>query len=169
VQTLVRVEPNGRPLALAGDALLCGFYVNELLLRLLGRQDPHEALFLFYQVALSELACGNDLGTTLRRFELRLLAEIGYGPVLDREAHGERPVDAEQRYVYTEEGGLMRAAAPESEDTISGRTLLRLVTGAPLAGAEAREARLLARRLLAPHLGDRPLRSRTLFGARGKR
>lgn len=165
VRTMVRVEPAGRPLALTGDALYCGFYVNELLMRLLGRQDPHEVLFVFYQAVLQELA-GGDLDTPLRRFELRLLAELGYQAVLDRVADGRDPVHPAHMYVYRDEQGLLPAVAGACDDTISGETLRRLVAGERLVGRQVREARSLTRRLLAPHLGERPLRSRSLFPGR---
>jgi DNA repair protein RecO (recombination protein O) len=166
VRTLIRLEPAGRPVALRGDALYCGFYVNELLMRLLGRQDPHEVLFVFYQAVLEELAEGTDVGSALRRFELRLLAELGYQAVLDREANGAAPVCPERMYVYRSEQGLVPAVAGCSDAAISGETLRRLVAGEPLSGQHARDARSLTRRLLAPHLGERPLRSRALFTAR---
>ena len=169
VQTLLRVEPAGRPVALAGDALYCGFYVNELLMRVLGRQDPHERLFLFYQRVLDELTGGADLDAPLRRFELRLLAELGYGPELDREAVGDQPVRPDRHYVYSNEQGLMQARSPDSNGAVSGATLLRLTGGEALTGVHAREARALMRRLLAPYLGERPLRSRALFADRRRR
>jgi DNA repair protein RecO (recombination protein O) len=166
VRTLVRVEPAGRPLALCGDALFCGFYVNELLTRLVGRQDPHEVLFVFYQLVLEELASGNDIDTPLRRFELRLLAELGYQSVLDREADGGAPVRPDRHYVYSSELGLLPADSSGAQGAISGETLRRLTGGEPLTGIHVREARALTRRLLAPHLGERPLQSRALFAAR---
>lgn len=166
VRTLVRVEPAGRPIALQGDGLYCGFYVNELLMRLLGRQDPHEVLFVFYRAVLEDLAVGPGLDAPLRRFELRLLAELGYQPVLDREANGRLPVRSDRVYCYRDEQGLVPVVASGADGAISGETLLRLAAGEALVGAQIREARSLTRRLLAPHLGDRPLQSRDLFAAR---
>ena len=166
VRTLVRVEPAGRPLGLHGDALYCGFYVNELLMRLLGRQDPHEILFVFYQAVLEELAAGADVDTPLRRFELRLLAELGYQPMLDRETNGGAPVQPHHHYIYSSEQGLLPAGPVRTDGAISGETLRRLTDGEPLSGLHAREARALTRLLLAPHLGERPLHSRALFAAR---
>lgn len=166
VRTLVRVEPAGRPVGLRGDALYCGFYVNELLTRLLGRQDPHEILFVFYQAVLEELAGGTDVDTPLRRFELRLLAELGYQAVLDREADAGAPVRPDRHYVYNSEQGLLPAGPLRTDGVISGETLRRLTDDEPLSGLHAREARALTRLLLAPHLGERPLHSRALFAAR---
>lgn len=163
VKTLLRSEPAGAAIALPGKVLYCGLYLNELLVRLLRRGDPHEALFAFYHAALTSLAAGEDLQTVLRRFELWLLREIGYAVVLDREAGSGRPVSPERFYVYEHESGLRAAGTGEGQQTVSGETLLHLAAGKPLDGPTAQEAKLLTRRLLAPYLGERPLKSRELF------
>lgn len=163
VKTLVRSEPAGPAVDLPRKALFCGFYLNELLVRLLGRRDPHEDLFAFYHAALTSLTRGEDPQTTLRQFELRLLHEIGYSVVLDREAESGRPVSPGERYVYEPESGLRAAGASDGQQAICGETLLLLLAGEPLPGPLAREAKTFTRGLLAPHLGGRPLKSRELF------
>jgi DNA repair protein RecO (recombination protein O) len=167
VKTLLKVEPAGSAIELSGKALFCGFYLNELLVRLIGRGDPHEALFAFYHSALIALAAGEDLELALRQFELRLLHEIGYSVVLDLEAGNCRPVAPDRRYVYEQESGLREAGTEDGPRSVSGETLLRLAGGEPLRGPMAREARALTRRLLAPYLGNRPLKSRDLFRRSG--
>jgi DNA repair protein RecO (recombination protein O) len=163
VGTLTRAEAAGTPLALAGDALYCGFYLNELLLRLLGRQDAHQALFVFYQQALDGLSRGEStLPAVLRRFELRLLAELGWELVLSRDAEG-RPVAPEGWYLFQPERGLLPTWSADPSTAIRGSTLLGLDGDRPLDSAAAREARGLLRAALAPHLGGRPLKSRELF------
>jgi len=162
VKTLVRSEPAGRSFELAGDALFCGFYLNELLMRMLGRGDPNQHLFAFYHSALTDLATGANLERVLRQFELRLLQELGYAGSLDRDAGGQ-PVSAGRRYYYLPDVGLREAGAEELGEGISGSALLALAAGDALTGESAREARALMRRLLAPHLGERPLKSRELF------
>jgi DNA repair protein RecO (recombination protein O) len=169
VFTLARAEAAGRPLALRGDALYCGFYVNELLIRLLGRQDPHEALFVYYQIVLEALAAGDELESPLRQFELRLLGELGYEVVLDRAGNSDILIDRDAYYVYSPEGGLTVALSATTPGAIRGETLRLLADAAPLPAANAREARTFMRRLLAPHLGERPLKSRALFAARRTR
>jgi DNA repair protein RecO (recombination protein O) len=169
VRTLTSAEAAGTPPALRGQALFCGLYLNELLTRLLERGDPHPALFAFYHAALQDLAGGAHLETGLRQFELRLLGELGYGPLLDQAAEG--PIRAEERYCCVPGQPPRRVQAGEGEaQTLHGATLLALVAGETLGEAwMAREARDLLRRLLAPHLGTRPLKSRELFRqARGK-
>ncbi len=163
VRTLTRIEAAGRPFELPGRALPCGLYLNELLVRLLARNDPHEALFAFYHAALSAMASGTDLDWTLRQFELRLLGELGYAPPLDREAQGDRPVDPACVYVIDPGHPPRLAGEGDSETLVSGATLLALARGAPLDPSQRREARTLLRRLLEPHLGPKPLKSRALF------
>ncbi|WP_058554589.1 DNA repair protein RecO [Thiohalocapsa sp. ML1] len=165
VGTLTRAEPAGRPLPLAGDALYCGFYVNELLLRLVARHDADEIIFAAYQRALTELAGGGEADTPLRRFELTLLGQLGYRPPLDRDADTGRPIAADVRYVVEPERGPILDGM-DHPDALSGATLLALEAGTRLPPGAAREARRLLRRLLAPHLGERPLQSRALFAAR---
>lgn len=163
VRTLTRSECAGHPLPLQGRALLGGFYLNELLVRLLARHDSHDPLFVYYQDALARLADGSDLETLLRQFELRLLAELGYGPTLDRESGGREPVRAERTYIYEAEQGLRRAAIRELSPVLSGETLLALTRGDPLGVTQKREARILLRGILTQYLGHRPLKSRELY------
>jgi DNA repair protein RecO (recombination protein O) len=164
VRTLHRVEAAGPAPVLAGKVLICGFYLNELLVRLLGRDDPHESLFTHYRDALGRLVGDEDFEGVLRRFELQLLAEIGYALLLDREADSGLPVRRGRRYRYEPEHGPVALAPSEHEPfAIAGETLLRLAADQILVGQGAREARYLLRRVLACYLGDRPLKSRELF------
>lgn len=166
VKTLVRYEAAGPAAELPGKVLYCGFYLNELLVRLVRRGDPHEVLFAFYAATLTALAAGEDVETVLRGFELRLLREIGYAVDLDREAGSGRPVAPGRYYVYEQESGLRAAGAADDRQVLSGEILLDLAAGGPLSGPAARAAKLLTRRLLAPYLGERPLKSRELFQRR---
>ena len=84
--TLMSAEWSGALHHLAGRGLMCGFYLNELLLRLLPRDDAHEALFDVYADALSRLAGAMDFAAILRGFEKRMLAELGYAPLLEQDA-----------------------------------------------------------------------------------
>jgi DNA repair protein RecO (recombination protein O) len=162
VRTLTRVESAGGAFTLARQALPCGFYLNELLVRLLGRHDPHDALFAFYHAALDGLGEEN-LGSVLRQFELRLLEELGYAPGLG--CDGDTGLSVEPRLSYVvEPGQAPRQALPsESAVAVCGATLLALVSGTALDADQQREARTLMRRLLAPHLGSKPLKSRELL------
>lgn len=163
VLTLTRVEAAGPAIGLHGRPLLCGFYLNELLVRLLGRDDPHDPLFAFYHAALMGLAGGDDLESLLRQFEIRLLDELGYALALDVEADCDRPVVPDGVYVLVPGRGMLQAQPDDRAERVSGATLLALAQGDRLAPHQLREARALLRRLLEPHLGGRPLKSRELF------
>jgi DNA repair protein RecO (recombination protein O) len=172
VKTLTCAEAAGGALSLVGERLFCGLYLNELLVRLLERDDPHAALFVFYQQALADLR-GGAVDTVLRRFELRLLEELGYAPDLRTDVDGS-PIDDSSRYRYLSGKGLVRVTddwamtddAGAQAPLISGRALQLLLAGALLTGAEARESRALMRAALAPYIGAKPLKSRELFRRR---
>jgi DNA repair protein RecO (recombination protein O) len=163
VLTLTRTEAAGRPFTLAGPALPCGFYLNEVLMRLVGRHDPQDPLFAFYHAALTQLADGEHLESTLRRFELRLLDSLGYAPSLDQTADDSGPVEPDRHYLVDVGRGTRPVPSGESGERISGATLLALARGDQLRSDQLREARALLRRLLKPHLGPKPLKSRELF------
>lgn len=162
VQTLAGVEQAGTAIPLRGRALYCGFYVNELLVRLCQRHEPQLLLFASYAHTLSELAAGADADTVLRHFELALLQALGFAADLATEADGHTAVRAAGRYRVDPQAGP-RATAATGAATVSGDTLLRLARGEPLPEGSRQEARRLLRAILAPHLGDRPLKSRELF------
>lgn len=145
---------------LSGRALMCGFYVNELLLRLLPREDPHEGLFDAYGTVLAALAGGGSLPETLRRFEKRLLAELGYAPLLDRDALTGEPIDPARRYAYEPDRGPMLLQRTSTEFSVSGQTLLDLATD-EYGRAETRdEARALMRMLIGQRLHGQSLHTR---------
>ena len=93
VRTLNRCEWVGGLPLLKGGALLCGFYLNELLMRLMAREDPHEALFDQYEATLTQLLQSSDHPRILRTFERALLRELGYAMTLDRDADTGGPID----------------------------------------------------------------------------
>ncbi len=93
-----------------GDALLSGFYLNELLLRLLARDDPHPQLWDAYAATLGRLG-GDDEAPALRAFELVLLAETGHLPDLSRVTSTSEPVTGGRLYLLRPEAGLASAAA----------------------------------------------------------
>ncbi len=162
VKTLAAAEARGRAFALAGRRLYCGLYLNELLLRLVGREDPCLELFAAYGAALSELSGEGEEDQVLRRFEVRLLQALGFGLLLDREPESGAAVQPERWYAYRVEHGPSAVADPHGAP-IRGRTLLALAAGGSLTGDGRREARDLMRRILDHHLGGRPLKSRELF------
>jgi len=152
----------GIPL-LGGRGLMCGFYVNELLLRLLPRDDPHESLFDVYAQALSGLA-SQEVSPVLRGFEKRLLGELGYAPLLETDA-ASRPIEAERLYSYEPDRGPVpvNGAQRGGNVTVSGRTLLDVAAG-DYARPETRdEARALMRVLIGERLHGQSLHTRSIL------
>ncbi len=163
---LTEIEANGLPLDLKGEATFCGFYVNELMLRLLHRHDAHEALFEGYHRCLLALQTGQVNDATLRIFETLMLQELGYGLVLDHDTVANMPIQADLTYEYIADSGPRRLNTGESARQgveVRGATLLALAAGDLGEARTLKELKLLMRYVLKHHLGDRPLNSRKLM------
>lgn len=160
LRTLTKAEWLGGMKPLQGEALMSGFYLNELLQKLLARDDPHEALFDAYVAALAALAEDGPPAPILRRFEVVLLREAGYGVRFDQTADGEA-IDPLRRYRYVPEHGPMHAAEPDVE-SYAGRTLLDMHADDHSNPTTLAEAKLLMRHLLAHHLSGQALHTRRL-------
>ena len=167
LRTLRNAEWQGGQRPLAGGAMMCGFYLNELLLKLLPRDDPHPQLFLYYQQALQALALGEPQEVTLRRFEMQLMQELGYALLLREEAGNARPIAAQETYQYDLEHGPSLLDDPRSavlnSVQLRGKTLLDLAQddySDPLTLAQAKQ---LMRALLSHHLGSEHLQTRQLL------
>ncbi|HWU82648.1 MAG TPA: DNA repair protein RecO [Methylophilaceae bacterium] len=165
LKNLHSLEWGERLLLLQGEALICGFYLNELLLRLLPREDEHALLFDFYGETLRQLAEGGDLAPTLRRFELKMLQEMGYAvPLLHDEADAE--VVAERQYRYVAERGACTAGGDEGAKIgvqLAGQTLLDMAQDDYSVALTQQQSKQLMRYLLAHYLGDKPLHTRQLL------
>jgi DNA repair protein RecO (recombination protein O) len=149
-------------LLLNGDALMCGFYLNELLLRLLPREDAHEELFNYYARTLHVLAAGMDAPATLRRFELRLLQQLGYALPLAEDANG-AGIQPGAAYRYVAEHGALLENEAETGVQLAGKTLLDMAREDYADPVTQQQSKLLMRTLLAHHLGDKPLYTRQLL------
>ena len=165
--TLIAAEWAGALQPLAGRGLMCGFYLNELLLRLLPRDDPHEALFDSYASTLKDLSQGAPFPAVLRGFEKRLLAELGYAPLLERDA-ASRPIDPDGLYVYEPERGPSPVTSARSDMrggfvTVRGRTLLDVAADDYSSPATREEARNLMRALIGERLHGQALHTRTIL------
>ena len=161
---LTRAELEGRVGVLSGRNLLSAFYLNELLLRLLHRHDAHPELFHAYHDTLVRLGGDENGEAVLRIFEKRLLAALGYGPVLDRDVLSGEPIELDYAYDYWPDRGPIRQGFGEPQGVgISGWTLRALATERLDDASALREAKVLMRSLLAVHLGEKPLHSRGLF------
>ncbi|MDH5784752.1 MAG: DNA repair protein RecO [Chromatiales bacterium] len=164
LQTLTSAETEGSALFLQGDTLASGFYLNELLMRLLARHDPHPDLYHIYHSTLQRISANHDIEWALRLFERDLLQELGYGLLLNHEGRGGVEVVPEGRYCYYHESGPQRMHGEEGGRlTVSGETLLALAQGRCEVPQLRRESKLLMREVLARYLGNRPLASRELF------
>lgn len=160
LHTLTEVESSEPHRPLIGTRLVSGLYLNELLMRLLRREDPHAGLFEAYAAALDELRVATPEAGLLRVFEKRLLDELGYGLLLDRDAAGE-PLRAEGLYRYEAEHGPVPLAVATA-DAVAGSALIAL--GREDARApELRGLTRMMRRLLRPYLGERALKTRELY------
>jgi len=166
LKTLHSLEWNGSLLMLQGEALMCGFYLNELLLRLLPREDPHEALFEYYADTLQRLATGQDLATTLRRFELKFLQELGYAIPLALDTD-DAAISASQGYRYEAEHGAFKLQGALGKYAVGvqllGKTLIDMANDDYSHTQTKQQSKQLMRYLLAHYLGDKPLHTRQLL------
>lgn len=164
LRTLHDVEWQGGFVPPQGEALMCGFYLNELLMKLLPRDDPHEILFGHYQDALRQLGEGGvALEVILRRFEAQLLAEIGYAATFSHQAETGQLVEAAEPYVFQAERGPYPYNEEHVGIPVSGQTLLDLANDSFASTLTLQEAKRLMRYLIAHHLGGKPLYTRQLL------
>ena len=161
--TLTAVDQVASPPALHGQALYCGLYLNELLMRLLHRGDPHAEVFERYRHVLSELASEAPPQPLLRVFEKHLLEAIGYAMLLDREYGSGEEILPQRWYDYPPGRGPIAGPGP-GKGRVSGVALLALHTEA-LHAENLLELRMLMRNVIGYHLGDKPLASLSLFSA----
>jgi DNA repair protein RecO (recombination protein O) len=163
VRTLVSAEWVGGLLPLEGAALLCGFYLNELLVKLLARDDPHAPLFDHYMSALNQLAHDEPPAIVLRKFELSLLKETGVAGNLAVCAQTGQPVDVEKTYVIDPERGARASLASDTSPSVTGKTLLDMEAGDYSDSTTQLQSKFLMRHLLSHHLGGMPLNTRQIL------
>jgi len=172
LRVLTGAEWQGGQLAPQGDALLLGFYMNELMVRLLPREDPYPRLFDGYRNALDALAERGGPGRqgelaparrddVLRRFEWLLLRETGYAPDLKRDA-ANRPIVAGQPYHWRAAGGFVPAVSG-ADDIVDGQTLIELSAGHFDSTQSRLQAKYLTRAILSHHLEGIPLNTRQIL------
>jgi DNA repair protein RecO (recombination protein O) len=185
LRTLKTAEPSAPATPLAGASLLSAFYLNELLLKLTTRDDPHEGLYAAYDQAITELRAASrktgdaprssdadnrglspvSVEPILRRFELKLLQELGYALELAREAGTHAPIAAEREYVYVVERGPVPAGeanTPANAVRLSGVTLLNLDRGNLDDPATVAQAKPLMRLLINHSLNGQELATRAM-------
>jgi len=162
--TLTGAEVRGAPLSLSGDALLSGYYVNELILHLLHRHDPQPDLFEAYGQTIHALAgAGTDVAPVLRQFEMELLRFSGYAMNLHHEFGTTRPLEPGQHYEYRMEQGAVAVSRGDGPLVFSGAMLTAIAEQQFHEPGVLRAATRLMREVIAFHLGGKELKSRKVL------
>jgi DNA repair protein RecO (recombination protein O) len=179
LKTSITIDFPRKPFGLVGKGLMLGLYVNELLYRLLDRFEPIAGLYQGYEDLLSELVLSEQSMseqqvslkessaevTAIRRFELRLLQELGYGINFEYDSRDGQPISADLDYRFVVHEGF-HAIRESQGETFSGLEVLSMASGV-LEQVDSKRLLNLTRLSLAELLGDKPLKSRSLFrGAR---
>ena len=174
--TVVRSE-SVHPRRLTGDVLFAGLYVNELLVKTLGREEPVGMVFQNYGDALSSMKSSADIEPALRTFERRLLDELGYGIAFDFDVHSGKPIKREKTYRVVDGEGFREVDAPGTSRgsdgsatlVLSGREIAAIASGEFADRSVRRAAKQVLRRAIRLRLGGRPLTTRRLFAASAAR
>ena len=162
MRTLRTAEPDGVPLVLRGSPLASGFYLNELVLRLLYCHDPYPTIFECYTDTLAVLANPSaSISPALRVFEKRILEAIGYGLILHTVADTGEPVRLDRNYGFNPEVGVLDH--PTRSGSVSGTTLLALKQERFCDSLMQPDARNFMRAMIAYRIGHRPIASRALL------
>lgn len=166
LMTLIDVEADIEAYELSNGRTIAGFYVNELLVRLLHQHESHPELFDFYNKAIFDLSIAKSIDAVLRIFEKGLLKSLGYGLVLDHDVNDGQAIEADKKYYYLIDSGPMKDI-PLTGDyiKITGNSLLALGKGSLENKPELEESKRLMRFVLQSHLGTKPLASRALYKA----
>jgi DNA repair protein RecO (recombination protein O) len=161
--TLTGAEAAGAPISLRGDALLSAYYLNELMLFFLHREDPQPEIFSLYAEVVPALAASHQVAATLRDFELELLGLLGYAVSLDQEAGTQSDLAPDRFYDYRIEHGPVRVERSEGPLVFRG-SVLQAIGARQFDDEEVlRAAGRLLREVIAYHLGGKELQSRKVL------
>jgi DNA repair protein RecO (recombination protein O) len=164
--TLRDAEPAAEAARIEGMPLMSAFYMNELLIALVQRGDSHPNLFTHYAGALAALSADEDTEPVLRRFEISLLAEIGYGLVVEHDAELGEPLVSDRKYEYVVGRGAVPATDSSSGDMVFlGTELLAMARGEFQDAGQLKCAKRLLRVLLNWNLGGRSLKTRAVLAS----
>jgi len=161
--TLTGAELHGSPLQLGGDALLSGYYVNELVMHMLHRHDPQPEIFDTYVHAIEMLARTHEIATVLRCFEMDLLRLLGYALNLEHDAESHEVLRADACYEYRIERGPMAVSRSEGAMIFSGAALMAMADRRFTDPATLRAANRLLRQVIGFHLGGKELKTRKVL------
>lgn len=162
LMTLTKVEANGAAYDLRGSNLLSGFYINELITKLLHKYDPHPEIYLAYQELLENITVPDQLESSLRIFEKKLLTAIGYGLQCNQDSEGKK-IDPNMQYEYQHELGFRCWDGMQTAFVISGQTLLNMKGDKFDDPQTKKEAKRLMRQVFDHLLEGKVLKSRELF------
>jgi DNA repair protein RecO (recombination protein O) len=164
--TMISVEANGPCNTLKGTRLISCFYMNELLVRMLHRDESHPELFNIYEESMLQLDTKYPEDRVLRIFEKHLLKSLGYGLNLEHDVESGDNIVSEFEYFYRINFGPVRKKPKNVKClSISGKTLCALAKENDWSDKISRESKALFRRILADYTGDKPLGSRELYKA----
>lgn len=165
LMTLVHAELQRVPYIMPGEAVLCGFYLNEVLVRVLQKADPCPRLYRIYESTLQYLTQSVNISSILRLFEKHLLSELGYALPLEHDVQG-RSILPKEKYVFIPALGFKPCAAGivhDNNSLFSGESLLALQQEHFPNQDILREIKHLMQMALLPLLGEKPLKSRECF------
>ena len=162
--TMTAVEAAGDLRHFNASAMIAGFYVNELIVRLLHRYEAHPELFSAYESILAIIDDTGQQECGLRYFELSLLEALGFGLVLDHDVVTGKSLAPSGIYQYvSERGPSAEEILPGNHVSVHGQTLRELAVREISTETALHEAKLLLRQELGSHLGEKPLASRALY------
>lgn len=168
LKNIVNLESKGSHIPLQGVSMYCGLYLNELLIRLLAKEDPHIEIYQAYSHTLSLLHDSELREVALRQFELKLLTALGYGIDFTADVTGEKiSANKEDLYAYIIDRGFepVPGNMNAGKNCFDGFTLKQIANGDFSCERVKIQAKLLCRENLARLLGDKPLKSRELFSS----
>ena len=164
--TLTDIELDSLSDSLKPEAAMTGFYMNEIMLRLLHKHESHPELFDSYDTAIKRLLNKVPEQIVLRYYEKILLQSLGYGVILDHEVETGKNLKPNKNYYYKFDFGPSLISGNTALGiNISGKTLLELDAETLSDVKNINEAKILLRSILNQHLGEKPLASRELYQA----
>ena len=161
--TLTGAEPAGPPAGVRGDAIMSAYYVNELLLHFLHRDDPQAEIFELYATVIATLVGTEDIAAQLRSFELKFLSLLGYAVNLDHVAGSQDALAPQQNYEYRMEQGPVAVERDEGALGFTGAVLTGIAEQQFDQSDVLRAANRLLREVIAFHLDGKELQSRKVL------
>lgn len=166
LKTLSKLEPRGRALNFSGKTLYSALYLNELLIRLLEREDSIPSIFELYEHTLLQLETSQNQEALLRKFEFKLLDLLGFALTLNRVAKNNEPVEPDNFYIYLPEEGLLPAITREKFSCFRGSELLAIASEDFSNKNALQSAKILLRQALQQATAHRPILSSRIFSRR---